>query len=70
MDKKLKDLVVHLKIDTNKVFQNMSEIGNTVSASIPIALKDALDNNRIKNNQKMSQNLPEAVDLLPMYVYI
>lgn len=32
-----------LDIDSHKVFSNISEIGNTVSASIPIALRDAQD---------------------------
>ena len=32
-----------LKLKSEKVFTNLSEIGNTVAASIPIALRDALD---------------------------
>lgn len=32
-----------IKIEPDKFFINMSEIGNTVSNSIPIALKDAMD---------------------------
>ena len=36
-----------LNIESDKVFRNLREIGNTVSASIPIALKDALDKGRI-----------------------
>lgn len=36
-----------LTIKPDKVFRNLREIGNTVSASIPIALKDALDRGRI-----------------------
>ncbi len=37
----LDSLVKALKIDPNKVYTNMDRVGNTVSASIPIALKDA-----------------------------
>jgi 3-oxoacyl-[acyl-carrier-protein] synthase-3 len=40
-----------LKIDENKVFINIHELGNTVSASIPIALKDAMNTGRINNNE-------------------
>ena len=36
-----------LKIEPEKVFRNLHEVGNTVSASIPIALKDALDRGQI-----------------------
>lgn len=32
-----------LKLPTDKVFENLEDVGNTVSASIPVALKDALD---------------------------
>ena len=32
-----------LDVDPEKVFSNMDDIGNTVSASIPIALRDAQD---------------------------
>ena len=39
----LDSLVKALKIDENKVFLNLAYIGNTVSASIPMALKDAVD---------------------------
>jgi 3-oxoacyl-[acyl-carrier-protein] synthase III len=40
----LDSLIKMLKIDEAKVFVNLQEIGNTVSSSIPIALKDAEDN--------------------------
>ncbi|MCH8275893.1 MAG: hypothetical protein IH851_14020 [Armatimonadetes bacterium] len=32
-----------LKLQPRKVFQNLQYVGNTVSASIPIALKDLID---------------------------
>lgn len=37
----LDSLIKSLKIDQEKVFLNLEDVGNTVSASIPIALKDA-----------------------------
>lgn len=39
-----------LKIDEDKFFINMSEIGNTVSSTIPIALKDAQSAGRLNGN--------------------
>jgi 3-oxoacyl-[acyl-carrier-protein] synthase III len=39
----LDSLVRRMKLDNNRVFVNFHNIGNTVSASIPIALKDAQD---------------------------
>jgi len=47
----LDSLIKSLKIDPNKVFFNIEKIGNTVSASIPIALKDAMEEKRINKNQ-------------------
>jgi 3-oxoacyl-[acyl-carrier-protein] synthase-3 len=49
----LDSLVKILNLDMDKVFINIRELGNTVSASIPIALKDAIDAGRIKNNQRI-----------------
>ena len=43
-------LVKELKIDSSKVYSNIKFVGNTVSASIPIALKDAIDSNCIKKD--------------------
>jgi 3-oxoacyl-[acyl-carrier-protein] synthase-3 len=43
----LDSLTQILNIESDKVFRNLREIGNTVSASIPIALKDAHDQGRI-----------------------
>lgn len=42
-----------LRISPNKIFKNIHDIGNTVSASIPIALKDALDSKQIKEGKKI-----------------
>lgn len=39
----LDSLVARLRIDPEKHFHNVAKVGNTVSASIPIALKDAGD---------------------------
>ncbi len=36
-----------LKLKPEKVFRNLGEVGNAVSASIPIALKDALDSGKL-----------------------
>ena len=41
-----------LLIPKNKTFENLSKVGNSISASIPIALKDASKKN-IKNNHKV-----------------
>jgi 3-oxoacyl-[acyl-carrier-protein] synthase-3 len=41
-------LVKMLKLDKEKVFMNLKNVGNTVSASIPIALKDAELSGRLK----------------------
>jgi 3-oxoacyl-[acyl-carrier-protein] synthase-3 len=47
----LKSLIKILNIDENKVFINLENIGNTVSASIPIAIKDAMEAGKFRNNQ-------------------
>jgi 3-oxoacyl-[acyl-carrier-protein] synthase-3 len=44
----LDSLIKALKIDTQKVYMNLDRVGNTVSASIPIALKDAEVNGCLK----------------------
>ena len=44
----LESLAKLLKIDPQKVFMNIDKIGNTSSASIPIALKDAKSDGRLK----------------------
>jgi len=43
----LESIMRHLKLDEEKVFINIRNIGNTVSATIPIALKDAIDQGKI-----------------------
>ena len=49
----LDKLVNLLKIKPEKTYQNLREIGNTVSASIPIALKQALDNKKLSKGDKV-----------------
>jgi 3-oxoacyl-[acyl-carrier-protein] synthase-3 len=49
----LESLTKILKIDPDKVFINIDKVGNTVSASIPIALKDAQQEKKIKNGDKV-----------------
>lgn len=45
----LENLMRIMSIDKDKVFINLKDVGNTVSASIPIALKDAETQGRLKN---------------------
>jgi 3-oxoacyl-[acyl-carrier-protein] synthase III len=42
-----------IKIPADKFYQNMENTGNTVSATIPIALKDCLDKQIIKSGDKV-----------------
>ena len=49
----LESLTKILKIEPDKVYINIDKIGNTVSASIPIALKDAQEEGKIKNGYKV-----------------
>ena len=44
----LSTLKSKLDIEDHKMFNNLSEIGNTVSSTIPIALKDALSQGKIQ----------------------
>jgi 3-oxoacyl-[acyl-carrier-protein] synthase-3 len=44
----LDSLAKSLKINENSVFMNLENIGNTVSSSIPILLKDAIDKKKLK----------------------
>ena len=44
----IENLIRTLSLDKDKVFTNFENIGNTVSASIPIALKDADMQGRLK----------------------
>lgn len=42
-----------LKIPTEKFYNNISDFGNTVSSTIPIAIKDLLEREIIKSNDKI-----------------
>lgn len=44
----IENLIRTMALDKDKVFTNFENIGNTVSASIPIALKDAENQGRLK----------------------
>ena len=49
----LSKLTDKLKLNENKVIFSSSKQGNTVSSTIPVALKDLLKKNRIKKNDKI-----------------
>lgn len=49
----LDSLIKILNLEMDKVFINIHNLGNTVSASIPIALKDAMNSSRIKANDRI-----------------
>lgn len=42
-----------LHIPTEKSFSNIRDVGNTVSASIPIALRDAIDLGRVRPGDRI-----------------
>ena len=42
-----------MKLNEEQVFVNIQNIGNTVSASIPIALRDAIDQGEIDNGSTL-----------------
>ncbi|MDL2241524.1 ketoacyl-ACP synthase III [Bacteroidales bacterium OttesenSCG-928-L03] len=42
-----------IKIEEDKFYYYLENVGNTVSSTIPIALKEALSDNSIKNNSKV-----------------
>lgn len=44
----LDSLIKALKIEESKLFNNYDKVGNTVSSSIPILMKDAIDEGRLK----------------------
>ncbi len=44
----LDSLAKALKISNDKIYTNLEKIGNTVSSSIPIALKDAMEEKKLK----------------------
>ena len=47
----LDNIIRRLNLPDEKVFCNYSSVGNTVSASIPIAIKDALNKGVLKNDK-------------------
>ena len=47
----LDNIIRRLNLPNEKVFSNYSNVGNTVSASIPIAIKDALNKGILKNGK-------------------
>ena len=49
----LKSLQRKLKIEEEKIYNNLERVGNTVSASIPVALSQALSENRITKNMNI-----------------
>ena len=49
----LRKLKSKLNIPDDKWFQNIKSIGNTVSATIPIALKQAKDSGQLKPNMNI-----------------
>jgi len=49
----LDSLIKILKLDKDQVFMNFENLGNTVSASIPIALKNAVEQGKLKRGQKI-----------------
>jgi 3-oxoacyl-[acyl-carrier-protein] synthase-3 len=49
----LESLVKKMQIPEEKVYINIHKIGNTVSASIPIAVKDAMDAGKLRKGQKI-----------------
>lgn len=49
----INSLIKIMNLDKNKVTINLNEVGNTVSASIPIALKSAIKSKNIKEGSKV-----------------
>ena len=49
----LDSLAKALKISNDKIYTNIENIGNTVSSSIPILLKDAMEEKTIKSGDLM-----------------
>jgi len=47
------NLTQRLSLDTKKIYTNYASIGNTVSATIPIALKDADTQGRLQNGDNV-----------------
>jgi 3-oxoacyl-[acyl-carrier-protein] synthase III len=49
----LDSIIKSLRLDKEKVFINIKDIGNTVSASIPIAIKDATEQGKIGKGNRV-----------------
>jgi 3-oxoacyl-[acyl-carrier-protein] synthase-3 len=49
----IENLIRRLELDEEKVFVNYKNVGNTVSASIPIALKQAYDEKKLRKGDKV-----------------
>ena len=49
----LDSIIRRLNLPQEKVFMNLEHVGNTVSASIPIALKDASESGKLKQGDKV-----------------
>lgn len=49
----LESLTRVLRLDPKKVFSNLPQIGNLVSASLPVAMKDALDQGALRPGMKV-----------------
>jgi 3-oxoacyl-[acyl-carrier-protein] synthase-3 len=49
----LDSLNLRLRVPTEKLFSNLRDVGNTVSASIPIALRDAIDLGRVRPGDRI-----------------
>ena len=49
----LKNLRKKIGISEDKFYSNILKVGNTVSSTIPIALKDAIETGLIVNNYKV-----------------
>jgi len=49
----LENIIRNMSLENDKVFINLKYVGNTVSASIPIALKDAENQGRLKDGDRV-----------------
>ncbi len=49
----IKSAVKYLKLEPCKVYENLQRYGNTSAASIPIALCEAINENRVKNGDNL-----------------
>ncbi len=49
----IKSAARYLKLDESKVFQNLQRYGNTSSASVPIALCEAIQSGRVRENDDL-----------------